>query len=277
MPKVSVLITVFNKTIPRYLEESLESILRQTYTDYEVILVVDGPVPVEVQYVIEFYKIAFAKMEVIQLKSNVGLQKALNIGLKNANGEFIARMDDDDVAVHDRLECQTKILHTRSDLSIVGTNCYEIDHTGEILNEKLMPKTFQQVLKFSLLRDPVVHPSVMFRKKQVLDLGGYSEDNIYLGLEDTDLWQRAILNGLLIENFNVPLLKFRRSENFFEKRRGIYYGLREFVVRCKYVYERGKLHYVLLLFVLLIVRCSPKAILRLAYELRNKIFMRILS
>ncbi len=200
--KLSVVMPVYN-TKKVFLCESIESILNQTYYDFEFIIINDGSTDDNVENVILSYKdnrIKYIKQE------NSGIVKSLNNGFTLAKGEYIARMDADDIAMPNRFEKQIEFLDTHNNISICGSNI-EIfrQNSSKIRKYPENPKILE------LLKECCIcHPSVMLRKK---DFEKYALEytNEYL-CEDYDLWTRAI-KFLNFYNIQEPLLRYRIHEN----------------------------------------------------------------
>ena len=203
IPRISAIMAVYN-TKEEWLKESIESILNQTYSDFEFIIINDGSTN-NVENVILSYKderIKYIKQE------NQGLAKSLNNGLDIAKGEYIARMDSDDISLPERFEKQVKFLDENLDISIVGTS-HEYFPNGKIAKMLKYPKYID-----FLKGNSIGHPTVMFRRAdfEKYDLKYNPE---YL-CEDYELWSRAI-KYLKFANIQEILLKYRWHENNLSK------------------------------------------------------------
>lgn len=217
----SVLMSVYIKESPKFLEESIESIMNNTIIPKEIILVLDGGLTNELYKVVDSLCHKHKTIKVVALEKNMGLGRALSIGLSNCTCDIIARMDSDDVCKKDRFEKQLNILTNNKDIDIVGSWIAEfIIDTSKIISIKKVPKTHKKIVEYSKYRCPMNHPTVMFRKKAVEQSGGYSDLILF---EDYHLWIRMILSGAIFYNIQEPLLFFRVSENTFNRRGGIKY------------------------------------------------------
>jgi len=183
MAKVTVLMSVYNGE--KYLREAIDSILKQTFKDFEFLIINDGSTDSTAEILKSYQD---PRIKIINNEKNVGLTKSLNEGLKLAKGEYIARMDADDISMPERLQKQVNILERKPDLGVVGTWCYIIDEKDNIKYEVKDDRN-PVILRWKLLFDNVfVHSSVMMRKKAYEDNGGY---NLELeASQDYDLWSR---------------------------------------------------------------------------------------
>lgn len=189
MPKISVLMSVYNGE--RYLREAVDSILNQTFTDFEFIIVDDGSADGTSQ-ILDSY--ADPRIVHIRNEKNLGLATSLNIGIDRAQGEYIARMDADDISLPHRFGTQTKFMETNPDIDFLGTNIRYMDAMG-ILSEKILyndaPAPSGAYLKWLLLwGNPLAHPTMMMRRS-TLDHHQLRYDPRFNAAEDYDLWARA--------------------------------------------------------------------------------------
>lgn len=164
----SVLISVYQREKPQYLEQALESLLEQTLLPTEVVIVEDGPLTDELYAVIEAFKTRFAATVSVVLPRNVGLGLALNHGLKECHYPIVARMDSDDICKPRRFEKQLEILRTHKEIDVVGSWIDEFLGTKEnIISTRKVPETHQEILHFA---DTVVHSIILrsyFVRKQL--------------------------------------------------------------------------------------------------------------
>lgn len=218
----SVLMSVYIKEKPEYLDRALKSILiDQTLKPAEVVIVEDGPISEELKKIIEKYKKDFTEIiKSIKIKENKGLGDALNIGLKKSSYDIVARMDTDDIALPNRFEKQFNFF-IKNDFDVVGTNIIEFENNeNNIIGYKNVPETHNEIVKYSKKRNPINHPSVMFKKESVLKSGNYEK---MLGFEDYYLWVRMIMKGYKFYNIQEPLLKFRTGKEMIKRRGSLKY------------------------------------------------------
>jgi len=202
IPIVSVLLPVFNGS--EYLRESIESILDQTYTDFELILIDDGSTDDSPEIMRQFDDPRIRQYQ----QENVGLAKTLNRGIELSRGEFIARQDQDDVSLPERLLKQVDFLESNQNCALVGSWAEILDGSNRTERYHKHP-TNSSTLKFELLfNNPFVHSSIMIRKGVLERLGGYCTDPKYQPPEDYDLWAR-IARHYEIANIPEVLLLYR--------------------------------------------------------------------
>jgi glycosyltransferase involved in cell wall biosynthesis len=205
MPQVSAILPVFNAE--RYIGDAVQSILDQTFRDFELIIINDGSTDGSLA-VLE--KLA-AKDSRIRLVSrpNTGYVKALNEAVGLSTGEFIARMDADDFCLPGRFEQQVSYLNKHPDCSLLGTNVNQMDQDGSIIGPMRDVGFGHDSITHSLLRRgwPIVHPSVMMRAAASRKIGGYVL--AYCPNEDHDLFLKMGEVGRL-ENLPQVLLNYRK-------------------------------------------------------------------
>lgn len=214
----SVLISVYIKEKPIFLKESLESILKnQTVKPDEVVIVKDGKLTTELDDVIKEYEDKYSSIvKVISLEENVGLGKALNIGLEHCSFEFVARMDTDDISTNNRFEKQMKLLEENPELDVVGSNIAEFfSNKEEVEFIRKVPQSNEAILKMAKKRNPVNHVSVIFKKSSVIKAGGYKH---LLYAEDYYLWIRMLAKGYKFYNIDEELVFVRTGYEMFKRR-----------------------------------------------------------
>ncbi len=232
----SVLMSVYIKEKPEYLKQSLDSMLAQTLMPSQIVLVEDGPLTDELYEVIKEYKLKTDIIKSVPLKENVGLGKALSIGLNECDYPLVARMDTDDIAFPDRFLKEVKAFREDPELDICGSHALEFD--GDITNvisKKNVPVSHEEIYRYAKKRNPFNHPTVMYKKEAVLKAGDYQHA---LGFEDYFLWARMLVNGAKAKNIDEYLLYFRTGGDMF-KRRGGYKYLKNALVIKKRIYKLG--------------------------------------
>jgi len=216
--KYSVLMSVYYKEHRDYLKSSIDSMLSQTLLPEQIVIVKDGLLTKELDELIEGYFIENPNLfTIVSLEKNLGLGKALDEGLKYCRNELVARMDSDDISLPERCEKQIKAFVKNPDLSIVGTMIDEFyDDPHNIVSSRIVPTEHDDIVKFMRRRSPFNHPSVMFRKSEVIRCGGYGT---FRRKQDLDLFSRMINNGCKTANINESLLLFRSNEDNFKRRK----------------------------------------------------------
>jgi GT2 family glycosyltransferase/glycosyltransferase involved in cell wall biosynthesis len=205
VPRVSVVMPVYNAG--RYLAPAVESVLAQTFRDFEFIIVDDGSTDSSLE-VLRAYEKQDARIRFIS-RPNTGLVGALNDGIAAARGEFIARMDADDVSLPARLERQVEILQSDAECLAVGSDVLFIDPEGAPLIRRNPPLQHAGIVAELLEGNggALIHPSVVFRRDALVACGGYREEAIHL--EDFDLYLRLMSHGRLA-NLPEALLLYRQ-------------------------------------------------------------------
>lgn len=206
LPFVSVVMSVYNGE--RYLRESVNSVLNQTWRDFELIIINDGSTDETAELLAT---IDDPRVLVIENKSNQGLVRSLNLGLERARGEYVARHDADDVALPQRLERQAQFLNSHSDVSIVGSGYIEIDESGKRRKRVRMPEEVLMLRWHALFQNPFAHSTVMFRRASVMEMGGYAGQTEASHVEDYELWLRLMWSGQLMVNIAEPLVHWRSN------------------------------------------------------------------
>jgi glycosyltransferase involved in cell wall biosynthesis len=215
--KYSVLMSVYHKEKPEYLRDSIDSMLNQTIKPDEIVLVKDGPLTVELEKVINQYQ-DNSILNVIELEENVGLGKALNIGLTKCRNEIVARMDTDDLSEPNRCEKQLLKLKHNKEISVIGSVVGEfIGESTNIIAYKGVLENHHAIKKRMKYRNPMNHPSVMYRKKDVIAAGNYQH---WFLNEDYYLWIRMLQKGFKFSNINEPLVLMRITDETYLRRGG---------------------------------------------------------
>lgn len=218
MEKYSVLMSLYDKEVKEWFESSLKSMISQTIKPDEIILVIDGPINDKLQAVVNNYKSKFSEIfKIVPLDENVGLGRALDIGLGHCTNELVARMDTDDISLKSRCEKQLTMFEQDPDLAIVGTLTDEFyDDPKKIISSRIVPTENEEIKKFMKRRSPFNHPTVMFKKSAVIDSGGYGK---FKRKQDLDLFSRMINTGHKAANIGESLLLFRSNENNYKRRK----------------------------------------------------------
>ena len=201
-PRVSIAMAVYNGG--RFLREAVGSVLAQTYRDFEFIIVDDGSTDSTPEILASY---ADSRMVVIRNRENIGLTRSLNVCLARATGEYVARMDADDICHPHRLERQVSYLTRHMQVGLVGSWVERIDDQGRSGGVRRLPTGATNLRWRLLFGNPVAHPAVMFRRRLVGELGGYNEELRYA--QDHEMWVRFSFMALPA-NIPRPLLKLRR-------------------------------------------------------------------
>ena len=211
MAEISVILPVYNAE--NYLKDAIDSILNQTYQNFELIIVNDGSTDSS-EEIINSYK--SNKIKYIENKENLGLIKSLNFGLDKAKGKYIVRMDADDISLPSRLKVQYNYMEENPDVVACGTY---IQHFGENLKIRKYPLTDEDVRLFFVFRSPIAHPSAIMQAVFFKGDNAVQYNKDYLYAEDYKLWSDLMCYGKIT---NIPdcLLKYRVSATQITQKNG---------------------------------------------------------
>ncbi len=200
--------TTHYKEALKHLEKAIESILSQTYLNFEFIIVNDGS-SIEVTEVLKKYEVGDNRITVIH-QENRGLIYSLNIGIEKAQGEYIARMDADDISLPNRFALQLDFLKKNPSVILLGGAMDIINQSDEKVSEQIYPTSNDDLQKLLPKSNYFAHPSVMFHRDTFIKIGGYR--NVCIHAEDYDLWLRLSEKGQ-ISNLPETILRYRVHSN----------------------------------------------------------------
>lgn len=222
--KFSVSMCVYGKDDPLHFKVAVSSILNQTVQPDEVVLVVDGPVPKEIDDVILSYQ-QTGIFNVIRLKENQGHGNARRVGLAACKNELVAIMDADDISCSDRFEKQLDLFSQNDSLSIVGGNITEfVGEEKNIISERTVPSEDREIKKYLKKRCPMNLVTVMFKKSHIDRVGGFVD---WYCEEDYYLWVRMFIAGMRFANIKEALVNVRVGEEMYRRRGGTKYFVSE--------------------------------------------------
>ena len=271
----SVLMSVYYKEKPDFFRQSLESLINQTQIPNEIVLIKDGALTIELEKVITEYIRNYPNLfKIVALSENKGLGNALSIGLLECSNELIARMDTDDICVSNRFEKQVDFLNQNQNIDVVGSNVEEFNiEPGDLKRYRKMPKKGNKLLRYSKFRNPLNHPTVMYRKMKVLEAGNYNGE--ILLFEDFSLFIRMIKNGSNFYNIQESLLNFRTGVGIevIKRRSGFFYVKNEwkFSLLALKIGQLNFFEWLFYVFTKLPLRLLPPRVILLVYNtfLRN--------
>lgn len=213
-PKISVIMGIYNCS--NTLSEAIDSILNQSFSDWELIMCDDGSTDNTFQIATTFQKQFPNKIILLKNNKNYGLNFTLNKCLKSASGEYIARMDGDDRCSEDRFEKEITTLEQELDISIVSSDMQLFDETG-IWGLVRYP---EYPSKDDFLHgSPFCHASSMVRKDALEAVNGYSVEKKYLRVEDYHLWVKMYEKGYKGKNIQLPLYQMRDNYEASNRRK----------------------------------------------------------
>ena len=233
--RFSVLMSVYNRDNPLYLDESLTSIWdHQILKPLQIVLVLDGTLNDQLMIIVRKWEEKLSdKLCTVPILNNIGLAGALNMGLKRCANDIVARMDADDIALPNRFQKQLAYAEANPNISFFSCWIEEFDQNMEISQGvRKVPEVNLSILKFAKKRNPLNHPATVFRKTAVESVGGYP---LFKRAQDYALWSVMLKGGLEAANIQEVLLKMRTGDGLL-KRRGIYHFKQEFKLL---VYQRN--------------------------------------
>ena len=186
----------------KYIKEAIQSVLGQTYKDFELLIIDDGSTDYSIEIAESFPD---ERIKIIKLNHN-GIVEALNKGLGYAQGEYVIRSDADDVSMPDRFQKLLEYMDGNKDVSVCGSWATTINENGENIGElKYSPVEDYDIRKYAVFHNPFIHPSVIFRTEEVKRAGGYKN---FTHTEDYELWTRLLKKG---KGYNISekLVKYR--------------------------------------------------------------------
>lgn len=236
---ISVIMSTYNESIIE-IQESVNSILNQSYSNIEFIIIIDNPNNKELINCLQSFN--DQRIRIIKNKENIGLVKSLNKAIEFSKGNFIARMDADDISELDRLECQKKYLD-KENLDLVGGNLNIINENGISISELHFPSYQFLLKKFLKWGNCIPHPTWLVRKEVYISLNGYRN---VPRCEDYDFVCRTLQQKFKIGNVGKVVLKYRiRSDSISNSNKSAQYILRRFISknRKEYISEKKIISY----------------------------------
>lgn len=210
--------SIYYKENPGYFKASVKSMLKQTILPDQIIIVKDGELNYKLNRIIDELTNSFPHIfTIVSLEQNVGLGLALNAGLKKSRNELVARMDTDDISIEHRCEKQLQMFEKNPDLSIVGSYINEFDKDPNvIISTRTVPLNHRNIKTYAKRRNPFNHPTVMYKKSEVLNIGGYKK---YRRNQDLDLFVRMLNTEHKSMNIDLGLVLFRANEDNMKRRK----------------------------------------------------------
>ena len=191
-----------------YLGEAIESILNQSFSNYEFLIIDDASTDRSLD-IIKDYAEKDDRIHYFQLEKNQGLTRNLNFLLDQSQGDYIARMDGNDISLPSRFEKQLKTLR-KSNADMVWSNIVFIDQSGNEICNRFQPSLKKTLKDLRLKKNHIVHANSIYKKEVVMKLGKYNDE--YKTGQDGDLWYRMLLNNCSFVLINQPLFKLRLEQ-----------------------------------------------------------------
>lgn len=238
MDVFSVITSVYRNDKIEFVRSALDSMLEnQSVKPSEIVLVQDGPVPDGLSLLLLEYESKYPEvMHILRLEKNGGLGKALKLGVENAKYGICARMDSDDICAPDRFKKQLDYLGAHPECDIVGGQITEfIDTPNNIVGKREVPCDNEAIYQYMRSRCAMNHPTVMFRKKSVLNAGNYQD---WFWNEDYYMWIRMMEQGCVFANLPDVLVNMRSGLDQYGRRGGKKYFDSEIGIK-KLMLEKG--------------------------------------
>ncbi|MFB9769831.1 glycosyltransferase [Lactiplantibacillus modestisalitolerans] len=202
--------SVYNETVMQ-LEAAMDSILKQTLSVSEFIIVLDNPERKDLKITLKQYADRFNVIHLIFNETNIGLAQSLNLAASTAKCDYLARMDADDIAMPNRMEVEMAQLQDHPEWALVSGNINYIDENSDVIGEKsAIPENPRLISKILPLGSTIIHPTVIIKKEVFDQVEGY---RLLPTAEDYDLWLRILDRGYCIGSVNTLLLKYRLRNN----------------------------------------------------------------
>lgn len=225
MTYVSVVLPTYSGDEPEALAEALDSIISQTRTPDELLIVRDGSVPEVNQSIINNYLSEYSFLQMTPFEQNRGRALARKVGVEESDGDYVAMIDADDICLPSRLERQESYLAKNTDVDIVGSQLLEFDpENQEKMRFRDLPTDHEEIYELAKRRAPISQSTAMFRRKSVLNAGNYRN---VTRMEDYGLWVRMLLNGATFHNIPEVLVKARTGDDMYNRRGGLEYASEE--------------------------------------------------
>lgn len=265
MPKVSLIMATFNDR-PSYLSIAIDSIIKQSFTDWELIIVDDSN-DTETIKTIDDYACQDKRIIVVRSsQKKYGFVPALNEGLMKASGEYIGRMDGDDISHPERIMEEVSYLERHPQIDVVGTQTAIIDETGNKTSEIKFPASGVIFRFFQMFRCPMQHGTILMRR-ELID-NGIRYDERFKRSEDLELWLRLQKKGYKLYNIQKLLYEFRIEKGYAQKR-----NRNHFMYNVKARYKNFALKYFLTNSIGLLIASTyyimPVGIKQFMYKLLN--------
>lgn len=214
--KVSVIMGIYN--CEKTLAQSIQSILNQTYDNWELIMCDDGSTDGTFAIAEKFSKLD-QRIRLIRNKQNLGLAKTLNKCIEASVGEYIMRHDGDDIMIPDRMKTQVKYLNDNN-CDMCGSGAYIFDDMG-IWGQRIPQEKPSKKLMATI--NPFIHPSVLIKREVLLEVGGYTDNKLTRQrLEDYDLWIKLFMHNYKLQNIQSPLIYYREERESYKRRKKRY-------------------------------------------------------
>lgn len=268
MDKIAVALSIYKLDSLENIKLAIDSILNQTYINFDIYIQVDGEINSEVETYLK--NLSEKKNIFIELDHNnkglaYRLNQIINKVVEKQQYQFLARMDADDISAPERFKKQIQYLYNNPEIDIVGSDVIEINENGEDIFYKKMENSHDALLKNIIKRCPFNHPTVMMKVAIFED--GFRYNSNLMNTQDYYLWVNMLSAGKQFSNINEPLLKFRINDNF-HKRRGLKKAINDIKSR-HYAIKKlnnGSIGNYTHIGKLFLLRIAPSSLKKIAYQ-----------
>lgn len=229
--RLTVVVPIYKNNDAQQLRASLDSILRQTLLPNEILVVADGPVSAELEQVVSSFKFLVSsknlpiEVNYQKFEQNEGLGETMRKAVLVAKGDYIARMDADDICLPNRFENQMKRFEEDPTLSVVGGQIAEFDgDVNNITGRRVVPLEHEEIVSYMKSRNGMNHVTTILKKKELIYSGNYQP---FFLLEDYYLWIRMIQCGCRFKNINEDVVLVRAGKEQMDRRGGLDYFKRQ--------------------------------------------------
>jgi hypothetical protein len=264
--RVAFLISIYGQDRRDFFEMAIDSIVSQSYgfENIDIYLGIDGAIDDDLRQYIDENRDLFT--EIVENGSNRGLAFTLNRLIEELGDEkFIFRMDADDICREDRVVKSIEFFDRDDTLMMAGSDLLEIDSSGTVIRYKKMPNDTESIIKYSIARNPFNHPTVCLRKDFFDIVGKY--DETILKSQDYELWSRALKMNLNCSNIPEPLLYFRITDDYMNKRNSLTNSLSELKISWSNLRHFGYYGQLPKIVAKFIMRLLPPSLGNVAYDI----------
>lgn len=263
MNTLSVIMPTYNENLG-YLQNCIQSILNQTYRDFEFLIVIE-PEDLNKEY-LNHVSVVDKRIRVIENTSRLGVSASRNRAIKISKGKYVALIDGDDYCDVSRFEKQISFLEKNPEISVVGSNMFLVDDKDNVVGERIYPELHEDIRRYFLLAMAVGNPAVMTRMKDLENIGLFDEH--FSKAEDVELWLRFLVGKKKMHNLQDHLVYYRVLTNSNEKRGRIHYK-NFYIARKRYNRQIWPFHLAYLsLSIFFLISLIPNTMLDILLNLR---------
>lgn len=264
----SALVCVYEKDDADHFEAAVGSLIKQTVQPDEIVIVGDGKLSKGLYAKIDTLKKRSPSINYYELDRNSGIGAASNFGISKCKNELIAKMDSDDISLPERIEKQVAEFEKNPEISILGGQIEEFANNDpdRVVSRREVPTEPEKIIRFARRRSPLNNPTVMFRKSDILSVGGYPEMN---RAEDYLLFAKLIAAKKILRNLPDVLVKYRLDADNI-KRRKSWSNTKEMINARKEAYKLGVARWVDYAFMKVSFLClfiAPSGLAKISYRL----------